>query len=150
MIRSTVFICTYKARYFPSMLTESVEIGFPRSLLYPIRLQSLMFQTTVTTLLPFATVQNRNGFMPSLEKRQHSIFSSADRVKLTNGTPSSIFHILAEPSVDVETKNSESKLQEEKQQYCKSQFTIKHRDENQRFKESLRSKKESSKTKMLH
>lgn len=79
--------------------------------------------------------------MPSLEKRQHSIFSScienqntkwlrlsvsqqenmtctnlshhtADRVKLTNGTPSSIFHILAEPSVDVETKNSESKLQE--------------------------------------
>ena len=37
---------------------------------------------------------------------------TADLVKFTSGTPSSIFHILAEPSVDVETKNSESKLQE--------------------------------------
>lgn len=31
---------------------------------------------------------------------------------MTSGVPSSIFHILADPSVDVETKNSESKLQE--------------------------------------
>lgn len=32
------------------------------------------------------------------------------RVKKVHGTPSSVFHILAEPSVDDETKYSESKL----------------------------------------
>jgi hypothetical protein len=36
---------------------------------------------------PFATVQNRNGFMPSLEKRQHSIFSSCN-AKGEKGTAS--------------------------------------------------------------
>lgn len=45
-------LSTYKARNFPSKLTESVETGFPSSLLYPILDQSLMFQTTVTALLP--------------------------------------------------------------------------------------------------
>lgn len=35
---------------------------------------------------------------------------TAVRVKETSGTPSFIFHILAEPSVNVDTKNSESKL----------------------------------------
>lgn len=35
---------------------------------------------------------------------------TAVRVNEASGTPSAIFHILAEPSVDVETKNSESKL----------------------------------------
>lgn len=162
---------TYNARYFPSKLTESVEICFSKSLLYPILFQLLMSKTTVTTLwpiqairiwlkwlvvhiltsywelwniLPFTSVQNRKGLFPSLEKQQHSIFSSCkggnkykqesqindsvsttkiekcsnlsydteDLLKLTSGAPSSIFHILAEPSVDVETKNSESKLQE--------------------------------------
>jgi hypothetical protein len=43
---------THNARYFPSKLTESVDIGFPRSLLYPILFQSLMSHTTVTTWLP--------------------------------------------------------------------------------------------------
>jgi hypothetical protein len=33
-------------------------------------------------------------------------------VKLVSGDPSSMFHILAEPSVDDETKNFESKLHE--------------------------------------
>lgn len=32
------------------------------------------------------------------------------RVKEANGTPSIVFQILAEPSVDVEAKNSESRL----------------------------------------
>ena len=45
-------LSTYKARNFPSKLTESVETGFASSLLYPILDQSLMFQTTVTALLP--------------------------------------------------------------------------------------------------
>lgn len=44
------------------------------------------------------------------------IICTEDRVKLTNGTPSFIFQILAVPSVDDETKNSESKLQERRQQ----------------------------------
>lgn len=37
-------------------------------------------------------------------------YYTEDLVKLISGALSLIFHILAEPSVDVETKNSESKL----------------------------------------
>lgn len=37
------------------------------------------------------------------------------RVKVVKGTPSSVFHILAVPSVDVEAKNSESRLVYDKQ-----------------------------------
>ena len=36
------------------------------------------------------------------------------RVNVVKGKPSSVFHILAEPSVDVETKNSESRLESER------------------------------------
>ena len=37
------------------------------------------------------------------------------RVKETTGEPSSAFHILAGPSVDVEARNSESRLEYDKQ-----------------------------------
>jgi hypothetical protein len=52
MIVEAEFISTHNARYFPSKLTESVDIGFPRSLLCPILFQSLMSHTTVVTWLP--------------------------------------------------------------------------------------------------
>jgi hypothetical protein len=39
------------------------------------------------------------------------------RVKVVKGRPSSIFHILAEPSVDVEAKNSESRLDDEQRRH---------------------------------
>jgi len=99
---------TYSAIYFPSKLTDSVEMGFAENRLYPILFQLLMSTAIVKMLCPFTSVQNRKGLVPSLEKRQHSIFSSRDFVKLISGDPSLIFHILAEPSMDVETKNSES------------------------------------------
>lgn len=39
-------------------------------------------------------------------------YCTEDLVKLISGAPSSMFHILAEPSMDDETKNFESKLHE--------------------------------------
>jgi hypothetical protein len=92
-------ISTYSARYFPSKLTESVETGFRRSLLYPILFQLVMSKTIVKMSLPISSikieldlfydaflkllnrlpltsVQNRKGFFPFLEKQQHSMFSS--------------------------------------------------------------------------
>lgn len=92
-------------------------------------------------LIPFWTVQNKNGLVPSLENRQSSIFSSwineinmitnyekiqlntkagkniyhtALRVKVVIGTPSSVFQTLADPSLEVEAKNSESRLEQGK------------------------------------
>lgn len=39
-------------------------------------------------------------------------YCTEDLVKLISGAPSSMFHILAEPSMHDETKNFESKLHE--------------------------------------
>ena len=44
------------------------------------------------------------------------------RVKVVKGAPSSVFHILAAPSVDVEAKNSESRLEYDKQRKPKIQY----------------------------
>lgn len=44
------------------------------------------------------------------------------RVKVVTGTPSSVFHMVAEPSVDVEAKNSESKLEHDKQRRQNIQY----------------------------
>jgi hypothetical protein len=70
---------THNARYFPSKLTESVEIGFPKSLLYPILFQSLMFQTAVTTLEP-APVMNTDLVKISLPSMLH-MYNSQDQLK---------------------------------------------------------------------
>ena len=75
----------HNARYFPSKLTESVEIGFPRSLLYPILFQSLMFQTTVTTLEP-APVMNtdlvKTGLSSILNKYNSQVQLKAHLLQL--------------------------------------------------------------------
>ena len=47
-----------------------------------------------------------------MRKYRKLLYYTRDFVKLISGDPSLIFHILAEPSMDVETKNSESKLHE--------------------------------------
>lgn len=91
---------------------------------------------TKDTNIPLWTEQNKNGFVPSLENRQRSIFSSCNMsqksearlrrylihrtygwrkhteflVKVVTGVPSLVFHIVAEPSAEVVAKNSESKL----------------------------------------
>lgn len=41
-------------------------------------------------------------------------YRTALRVKVVIGTPSSVFQTLADPSLDVEAKNSESRLEQEK------------------------------------
>lgn len=158
--------CTYKAKYFPSRLMDITEAGFLSNLLYPILFQLLMSQTAVTAfspvskngtrhsigsfeldtylvlrkIIPFWTVQNKNGLVPSLENRQSSIFSSwtiqinmllitrkcnkhtvagtniyhtALLVRVVTGTPSSDFQTLADPSFEVEAKNSESRLEQD-------------------------------------
>lgn len=76
---SRSILSTHNARYFPSKLTESVEIGFPRSLLYPILFQSLMFQTTVTTLEP-APVMNKDLVKTSLLSIPR-MYNSQDQLK---------------------------------------------------------------------
>jgi len=76
---SRSILSTHNARYFPSKLTESVEIGFPRSLLYPILFQSLTFQTTVTTLEP-APVMNTDLVKISLPSIPH-MYNSQDQLK---------------------------------------------------------------------
>jgi hypothetical protein len=48
---------TYSARYFPSKLTESVEIGFRRSLLYPILFQFVMSKTIVKISSPISSIK---------------------------------------------------------------------------------------------
>ena len=47
-----------------------------------------------------------------MRKYRKLSYYTRDFVKLISGDPSLIFHILAEPSMDVKTKNSESKLHE--------------------------------------
>ena len=76
---SRSILSTHNARYFPSKLTENVEIGFPRSLLYPILFQSLTFQTTVTTLEP-APVMNTDLVKISLPSIPH-MYNSQDQLK---------------------------------------------------------------------
>ena len=76
---SRSILSTHNARYFPSKLTESVEIGFPRSLLYPILFQSLMFHTAVTTLEP-APVMNTDLVKISLPSVPH-MYNSQDQLK---------------------------------------------------------------------
>ena len=45
-----------------------------------------------------------------MRKYRKLLYYTRDFVKLISGDPLSIFHILADPSLDVDTNNSESKL----------------------------------------